>query len=214
MIVCKDCGATLPNNAKFCKECGLEIPDNIKFCNNCHADVPEDAKFCTECGNHIEQKKSNAFNILLIVIILAGSALVVYRSIDLPQETNIFQKQEALLTKKDVKKYEEVSLQHMIFLGERTNTIQLNIFSPTTQSLILDYSNEWLETNLEDGIIRNKDINKIEIYEKNLETKQETKRADLIRINLDLNPDYQFPKGTFSNIGNHLYINWINKENE
>lgn len=79
-ILCRNCGAEVPANAKFCLECGNKIEllgaDEIicpacgkktlkgKFCvecgaalirkcGKCGAELPENAKFCLECGERI-----------------------------------------------------------------------------------------------------------------------------------------------------------------
>jgi predicted nucleic acid-binding Zn ribbon protein len=213
MIVCHSCGAALPNNAKFCKECGAEVPDNIKFCSNCHADIPENSKFCTECGQSVEEKKGNAFSVLLVLLMLIGAGFVVYRSIDIPQQSFLPNIQNSTVTKKDSEqRYEEVAFDKTLFLDQVVNSIKIDVIAPTTQALIIKHANEWLHQKLESGKIKEDDINKLEIFEKNELNNESNKRANIIRVNLELNPDYNFPKGTYSNIGNNIYINWTIKE--
>lgn len=50
MIVCSNCGAQCPDNAKFCSECGSKL--YIKpVCPQCgNTDIHEGMKFCPECG--------------------------------------------------------------------------------------------------------------------------------------------------------------------
>ena len=47
---CKNCGATIPKNAKFCIECGEKnTSDNMVVCPSCGKTVSK-GKFCIECG--------------------------------------------------------------------------------------------------------------------------------------------------------------------
>ena len=49
---CYECGADLPDNAKFCLNCGKKVQandDNMIVCPDCGKKVPK-GKFCLECG--------------------------------------------------------------------------------------------------------------------------------------------------------------------
>lgn len=47
---CADCGATLPQNAKFCLQCGKKVEvSNLVTCPQCGKNVQK-GKFCLECG--------------------------------------------------------------------------------------------------------------------------------------------------------------------
>ena len=46
---CPNCGAGVPEGAKFCSECGSAMA-TMRFCHNCGAQVPPEAKFCGNCG--------------------------------------------------------------------------------------------------------------------------------------------------------------------
>ena len=45
---CTDCGAAVPQGAKFCPGCGTE--QATSGCSGCGQPVPEGAKFCPNCG--------------------------------------------------------------------------------------------------------------------------------------------------------------------
>ena len=49
-LMCKNCGETLSNGAKFCPSCGKKVGGG-KTCIKCFAENEERAKFCCECGN-------------------------------------------------------------------------------------------------------------------------------------------------------------------
>ncbi|MGN0459241.1 MAG: SPFH domain-containing protein [Eubacterium sp.] len=50
-VTCHNCGAVVPNNAKFCFECGTKIENlsNKIVCPNCKQSIVK-GKFCPECG--------------------------------------------------------------------------------------------------------------------------------------------------------------------
>lgn len=55
-IVCENCGAKLPEGAKFCLGCGQKIvPKGKKICPSCNAELPEEAKFCFVCCEKLEK---------------------------------------------------------------------------------------------------------------------------------------------------------------
>lgn len=47
---CTECGAVIPNDAKFCANCGKALE---KVCPKCGKSVAQDAKFCADCGTKI-----------------------------------------------------------------------------------------------------------------------------------------------------------------
>ena len=49
---CPKCGATLKKGAKFCSECGEKLVKDEKVCE-CGAKLKADAKFCPECGKKV-----------------------------------------------------------------------------------------------------------------------------------------------------------------
>lgn len=52
-LICKGCGAKLPNDAKFCMECGQKVESNTMIiCPSCKKKVP-DGKFCKLCGSKL-----------------------------------------------------------------------------------------------------------------------------------------------------------------
>lgn len=53
---CSNCGAQIPENAKFCLECGTKIETqtaNTVICPNCKQTIVK-SKFCSECGFKLE----------------------------------------------------------------------------------------------------------------------------------------------------------------
>jgi ribosomal protein L40E len=50
MIKCQNCGAEIPDNAKFCGKCGTASIPNKNICKTCGAELPVNAKFCGKCG--------------------------------------------------------------------------------------------------------------------------------------------------------------------
>ena len=50
-MVCPSCGKKTPKG-KFCMECGHPLANS---CPNCGAEIPQGAKFCLECGSKIDQ---------------------------------------------------------------------------------------------------------------------------------------------------------------
>lgn len=57
-IICQNCGAVLPKEAKFCFNCGTKIEIG-RICPNCGTVNPTTAKFCMNCGGPLEEKKKN-----------------------------------------------------------------------------------------------------------------------------------------------------------
>ncbi len=49
MAYCNDCGAALPEGARFCHICGKEV-QRTPHCPTCGATLPEGSKFCSFCG--------------------------------------------------------------------------------------------------------------------------------------------------------------------
>lgn len=66
-IICKNCGALLPDNSEFCGECGMRLEKdrlqgyntaNGKMCPFCGAQLPSDAGYCDTCGRKISNSYS------------------------------------------------------------------------------------------------------------------------------------------------------------
>jgi len=201
----------MPNNAKYCKECGTEVSDKIKFCPDCHSDIPEDAKYCGECGTQVEHDKSKAISALLVFIIMIGAGLVVYRSVDLPVEKLNLNTNQTVAEEEAIK-FEEVSFHTMIFRGQVRNSSKINVYTPTTQALMIDYVNQWILKNLATKKIEENHVNEIEVFEKDSTKNFEVLRANVIYVDIDINTDYVFPDGTYSNLGDNLYVSWVSKE--
>ena len=54
---CRECGAELPDDAKFCRECGAKVfvlDNGVQFCRECGRKLEPDAKFCPGCGKPVE----------------------------------------------------------------------------------------------------------------------------------------------------------------
>jgi len=214
MIICKECNATLSNKSKYCKECGAKVPDNIKFCENCHADILDNAKFCDECGARVEANTAKSFSALLVFLILVGAGLVVYRSVDLPGE-NTFNTNTTQMTIQETSeiKVKETSFQTLVFRNKPRNEVTLSILAPTTQALMIGHANKWVSENLDSNKIKDNEETRIDIYEKDSEKNVEILRARIIYINLDSNSDYSFPNSDYINIGQHMYVMWVSREN-
>lgn len=48
-MVCKNCGANIPNGELFCPNCGTRT-ENAKFCKYCGAVIGADCVVCPACG--------------------------------------------------------------------------------------------------------------------------------------------------------------------
>ena len=55
-MICKKCGATMPDDGIFCSRCG-ERNDGKKPCPKCGELVDETAVFCSHCGERLDGKK-------------------------------------------------------------------------------------------------------------------------------------------------------------
>ncbi|MBP3431968.1 MAG: SPFH domain-containing protein [Clostridia bacterium] len=51
-FVCRGCGASLPEDAKFCNKCGMKVKIGNK-CPKCFAKNADDALFCSKCGEKL-----------------------------------------------------------------------------------------------------------------------------------------------------------------
>ena len=49
-VPCANCGATLPQGAKFCASCGKSTAPQVAHCAFCGAELVPGAKFCSNCG--------------------------------------------------------------------------------------------------------------------------------------------------------------------
>ncbi len=49
-IKCSNCGAAMPEQAKFCLECGTKVAPVVNKCSSCGNELPANSKFCQECG--------------------------------------------------------------------------------------------------------------------------------------------------------------------
>lgn len=58
-MICKKCGAEMPDGSVFCGSCGTRI-DGKKVCSSCGALNREEYAFCTACGARIDGKKQCA----------------------------------------------------------------------------------------------------------------------------------------------------------
>ncbi len=53
-MICKECGAEIPENMIFCGQCGAKIERNPIICKHCGAKLPANMNFCGQCGAKIE----------------------------------------------------------------------------------------------------------------------------------------------------------------
>ncbi len=53
---CTNCGAAMPDGAKFCPMCGTRAPEPAKkkFCTTCGSPIESGALFCEVCGTKVE----------------------------------------------------------------------------------------------------------------------------------------------------------------
>ena len=56
-MVCKNCGANIPNGELFCPNCGTRT-ENAKFCKYCGAVIGADCVVCPACGRQVEPLQS------------------------------------------------------------------------------------------------------------------------------------------------------------
>lgn len=56
-MVCKNCGANIPNGKLFCPNCGTRT-ENAKFCKYCGAVIGADCVVCPACGRQVEPLQS------------------------------------------------------------------------------------------------------------------------------------------------------------
>ena len=56
-MVCKNCGANIPNGELFCPNCGT-CTENAKFCKYCGAVIGADCVVCPACGRQVEPTMS------------------------------------------------------------------------------------------------------------------------------------------------------------
>lgn len=58
-MICKKCGANIPDTAKFCPKCGAKVEiakvEGAKICPKCGASYPITAKFCRNDGTPLEE---------------------------------------------------------------------------------------------------------------------------------------------------------------
>ncbi|MGB9301726.1 MAG: zinc ribbon domain-containing protein, partial [Anaerolineae bacterium] len=53
-MICPDCGAETPSQARLCAKCGSELADRMQPCGSCGAPNPATDKFCRRCGAALE----------------------------------------------------------------------------------------------------------------------------------------------------------------
>ena len=84
---CKECGASLKENAQFCGVCGTKVKDLVSQCDKCSEIVNEGAKFCRHCGEEVEEPtapttgkltKKNKKIIQLSAIGVGGLFLIIF----------------------------------------------------------------------------------------------------------------------------------------
>lgn len=64
-VICKECGAELPRDAKYCRNCGAKTENIIitpfsgETCSKCHSPLKGNEKFCAVCGTKVEHEKKS-----------------------------------------------------------------------------------------------------------------------------------------------------------
>lgn len=52
-MICRTCGAVIPDDVKFCRYCGAKAETDKKYCPSCGKESSPDAKFCRHCGTEL-----------------------------------------------------------------------------------------------------------------------------------------------------------------
>ena len=56
-MYCRNCGASIEENATVCLSCGVKAGDGNKYCPNCGAEPDPKAVICVKCGVSLEEDK-------------------------------------------------------------------------------------------------------------------------------------------------------------
>lgn len=56
-MYCRNCGASIEENATVCMSCGVKAGDGNKYCPNCGAEPDPKAVICVKCGVSLEEDK-------------------------------------------------------------------------------------------------------------------------------------------------------------
>lgn len=59
-MYCRNCGASIEENATVCLSCGVKAGDGNKYCPNCGAEPDPKAVICVKCGISLEEAKTVA----------------------------------------------------------------------------------------------------------------------------------------------------------
>lgn len=63
-MYCRNCGAILPDDARFCQECGFksEQSSEVRRCPRCGKPIPDGSLFCPSCGRDPQQESEEPYN--------------------------------------------------------------------------------------------------------------------------------------------------------
>ena len=59
-MYCRNCGATIEENAAVCLSCGVKAGDGNKYCPNCGAEPDPSAVVCVKCGTALKAQSKAA----------------------------------------------------------------------------------------------------------------------------------------------------------
>ena len=199
---------------KFCDKCGKEVDATIIICEECKTQLPPDARYCTHCGKGIKKGSSKAsiiiqlFFILFIILLVVG--IILRKDLSAPTLPNRVSdvintdKQEVNFETDKPLPYREMSFNTLIFSGEVTHEVELEVPGPTNQAFMVDAVRTFLSQ--VQYKIKSEDIVIIDLYE-NTEDKKEY-RANFIWVDTNINTEYSFPESGYQPLPDSLYVKW------
>jgi restriction system protein len=67
LIICKECGKEVSENAVSCPHCGSPIKEKTetKFCKHCGSSIDKECVICPKCGKQVEELHTYDKNIVI-----------------------------------------------------------------------------------------------------------------------------------------------------